>query len=120
MIWAKIASMLMGFGVILGAFGSHALKGKISDYHMEVYKTAVLYHFIHALGLFAVAWLMVELNDPNIGLAGVLLTLGIILFSGSLYIYSITQVRWLGFVTPFGGICLLTGWVVVFLNINSI
>jgi uncharacterized membrane protein YgdD (TMEM256/DUF423 family) len=118
MQWAKIATLLMGLGVILGAFGSHALKGKISDYHLEVYKTGVLYHFIHALGLFAVAWLMVHLNNPKINMAGILLTTGIILFSGSLYVYSITQVRWLGFVTPFGGICFLAGWIVLFLNIK--
>ena len=119
MIWAKIASLLMMLGVILGAFGSHALKGKVSDYHLDVYKTGVLYHFIHALGLFAVAWVMVHWNNPRLNVAGIFLLAGILLFSGSLYVYAVTNIRWLGFVTPFGGLCFIIGWFLLFLNIHS-
>lgn len=118
MYWAKIASLLMCLAVALGAFGSHALKGKISDYHNDVFKTAVFYHMIHALGLFAVAWLMVQLNNPKINMAGTFLTAGIVLFSGSLYIYAVTQIRWLGFVAPLGGLCFLAGWLTLFLNLT--
>ena len=118
MPWAKIASFLMCLAVALGAFGSHALKDKISDYHTDVFKTAVFYHMIHALGLFAVACLTVQLNNPSINLAGIFLTAGIILFSGSLYIYAVSQIRWLGFVAPLGGFCFLSGWLVIFLNIT--
>jgi len=117
MIWAKIASILMFLGVALGAFGSHALKDKISDYHLDVYKTGILYHFIHALGLFAVAWLVVQFHNPKLNLSGVFLTAGIILFSGSLYLYSITNIRWLGFITPIGGLCFLIGWLILYFNI---
>ena len=119
MYWAKVAGLLMCLAVALGAFGSHALKGKISDYHTDVFKTAVFYHMIHALGLFAVAWLAVQLNNPNINHAGTFLVAGIILFSGSLYVYAATQVRWLGFVAPLGGLCFIIGWLIVFLNIKS-
>lgn len=118
MIWAKIASVLMFLGVVFGAFGSHALRGKISDDRLDAYKTGVFYHFIHTLGLFAVAWLVVQFHMPQLNLAGIFLTAGIVLFSGSLYIWAITKIRWLGFVTPFGGLCFLIGWLILFLNIK--
>ncbi len=118
MIWAKVASVLMFCGVALGAFGSHALKNKISDYHLDVYKTGILYHFIHALGLFVVAWLVIQLNDPKFNSVGVCLTIGIILFSGSLYLYSVTNIRWLGFVTPFGGLFFLLAWILLFFKLS--
>jgi len=119
MIWAKIASILMLTGVLLGAFGSHALKEKLPIERIDIFKTGVLYHFIHALGLFVIAWLMVHFNNPNINLAGIFILIGIILFSGSLYVYAITAIRWLGFVTPLGGVCFLIGWTILFLNIKS-
>jgi len=107
----------MFLGVALGAFGSHALKGKVSDYHIDIYKTGVFYHFVHALGLFAIAWLSIHFGNSKFNLAGIFLTAGIIVFSGSLYIYSITNFRWLGFVTPIGGLCFLIGWCIVSVNI---
>jgi len=115
MIWIKIASMLMILGVGLGAFGSHALKDKLSDHYLDVYKTAVLYHFIHALGLFVVAWISTLVNDPKVTWAGICLFVGIILFSGSLYVLSITGIKWLGAITPLGGIAFILGWVLLFL-----
>jgi uncharacterized membrane protein YgdD (TMEM256/DUF423 family) len=111
MIWAKVASLLMFLAVALGAFGSHALRGKISDYYLEVYKTGVLYHMIHALGLFAVAWLSTVVDSSKVHWAGVLMVAGIILFSGSLYALSTTGIRWLGAITPLGGICFLIAWI---------
>ena len=111
MIWAKAASALMFLGVALGAFGSHALRGKITDYYLEVYKTAVLYHFIHALGLFVVAWLSTLTTDPKVSLAGYFMLAGIIIFSGSLYALSISGLKWLGAITPIGGLCFLAAWI---------
>ena len=113
MIWAKMASVLMFLGVVLGSFGSHALRGKISDYYLEVYKTGVLYHMIHALGLFAVAWLSTQSSDPKISLAGIFMLVGIILFSGSLYVLSVTGMKWLGAITPLGGLSFLVAWVLL-------
>ena len=114
-IWIKIGSFLMFLGVVLGAFGAHALRSKMSDHAFDMYKTGVLYHFIHALGLFVVAWLMTISSDPKIVLAGKFFIAGIILFSGSLYLYSLTGTRWLGAITPLGGLCFLTGWVFIML-----
>lgn len=100
----------MFLGVALGAFGAHALRGKLSAHYMDVYRTAVLYHFIHALGLFVVAWLSTQIQSPKLNLAGIFLLAGIILFSGSLYVLSITGIKSLGAITPFGGLCFLAGW----------
>ena len=109
-MWIKLASIFMFLGVMLGAFGSHALREKLTDYYLDVYKTAVLYHFIHALGLFVVAWLSTQTSDPKVTTAGWFLVAGIILFSGSLYALSITQIKWFGPMTPIGGLCFLIGW----------
>lgn len=105
----------MFLAVMLGAFGAHALRNTLSPQAMEVYKTANFYHFIHALGLFVVAWMSTVIHDPKIAWAGVLLISGIILFSGSLYMLSLTGVKWLGVITPLGGLSFLTGWILLFL-----
>lgn len=115
MHWIKIGSFLMFLGVSLGAFGAHALKAKLSEYSLDIYKTAVLYHFIHALALFVVAWLTMSLHDPKLNLAGIAFTIGIALFSGSLYLLSITGIKWLGAITPLGGVAFLIGWSLLFL-----
>ena len=114
MIWVRIASILMFFAVALGAFGSHALRGKLTDYYLEVYKTGVLYHFIHALGLFVVAWLSTQTQDSKVALAGIFMLTGIVLFSGSLYLLSVTGQKWLGAITPLGGLSFLFAWLLLF------
>ncbi len=113
-MWIRIASMLMFLAVGLGAFGAHALRGKLSDYSLDVYKTAVLYQFIHALGLFVVAWLSTISSDSKIGLAGFLMAAGIIIFSGSLYVLSLTGIKCFGALTPIGGLCFLAAWICLF------
>ncbi len=110
MVWIRIASLLMLLGVMLGAFGAHALRGKITEHYLEVYKTGVLYHLIHALGLFVIAWASTITKDGQVIWAGYFLLAGIILFSGSLYALSITSIKWLGAITPLGGVCFLVGW----------
>ena len=114
--WIQIASLLMFAAVGLGAFGAHAIKGKITDTYLDVYKTAVLYHFIHALGIFIVAWLSTTNQDPKISCAGIAFILGITLFSGSLYLLSVTGLKWLGAITPLGGLSFLAGWLFIFLS----
>ena len=106
-------------GVALGAFGAHALREKLTGYYLDVYKTAVLYHFIHALGLFIVAWLSTQTSDPKIQYAGRAFVAGIVLFSGSLYLLSVTQIKWLGAITPLGGLSLLAGWALIFLSYHK-
>ncbi len=115
-MWIKIASIFMFTGVTLGAFGAHALKSKMSEHSMDIYKTAVLYHFVHALGLFVIAWLQTISSDPKINIAGIFLSIGIILFSGSLYLLATTQLKWLGSITPLGGLCFLIGWSLIFFS----
>ena len=103
----------MFLGVALGAFGSHALKSRLDDYSLDIYKTAVFYHLIHAMGIFIIAYLSSHINDPKIQWAGILLVCGIVLFSGSLYLLAITGQKWLGALTPFGGLALLAAWLLI-------
>lgn len=112
-MWISIASWLMFAGVALGAFGAHALRGRVSAELLEVYKTGMLYHFIHALGLFVVAWLSSVSMDPKISWSGWLLLTGIVVFSGSLYMLVWTGQKWLGAITPLGGLSFLAGWLML-------
>jgi uncharacterized membrane protein YgdD (TMEM256/DUF423 family) len=116
MTWTQIGSLLMFAAVALGAFGSHALRSKLSEYALDVYKTAVLYHFIHALGIFIVAWLSTQSSNPKIVYAGIAFITGIVLFSGSLYALSISGIKALGAITPLGGLAFLLGWALLFLT----
>lgn len=102
----RIAAALCFLAVALGAFGAHWLRSTI-DAHglLEAWNKAVLYHFIHAIALFVLAFFAAT----NRG-AWWLFFAGIILFSGSLYTMALTNVRWLGAITPLGGLCFLAGW----------
>ncbi len=114
-VWIKWGSALMFLAVALGAFGAHALKAKLSPEAMEIYKTAVLYHLIHALGLLALAGVSGTASDGRLFWAGTLLVSGIVLFSGSLYLLAVTGQKWLGAVTPLGGLAFLSAWGTVFI-----
>jgi uncharacterized membrane protein YgdD (TMEM256/DUF423 family) len=97
--------------VAFGAFGAHALKGRLDDYALGVFQTAVQYHFYHSLALLVVG--VLALSQAHSGLlrsSGWLFMLGIILFSGSLYCLSLTGIKWLGAVTPLGGLAFIAGW----------
>ncbi len=108
-----ILGALMGFlGVALGAFGAHALEATLKANGREgTFATATQYHMYHALALLAVAWAASRWPDNLVSWAGYLFVIGILLFSGSLYALSITNQRWLGAVTPLGGLAFLAGWV---------
>jgi uncharacterized membrane protein YgdD (TMEM256/DUF423 family) len=102
----RIAAALCFLAVALGAFGAHALKAALQASGMlEVWNKAVLYHFLHGVALVALA-----LHGAGNRAAYFLLAAGILLFSGSLYTMALTNVRWLGAVTPLGGLCFLAGW----------
>lgn len=111
MIWARIGGSVMFFAVTLGAFGAHGLKHVLSEEMKIVFETGVRYQAMHGLALLAVAWLSTRTPSALVTAAGVLFVAGIVLFSGSLYILSLTGVRAWGAVTPVGGLCFLLGWL---------
>jgi uncharacterized membrane protein YgdD (TMEM256/DUF423 family) len=108
-----VASLALAAAVAFGAFGAHALKSRLSADLLTVYQTAVQYHFWHALGLFALALLMLQWDAPVLNLAAWLLLAGLILFCGSLYLLALTGARWLGAVAPLGGIASIAAWLTV-------
>jgi uncharacterized membrane protein YgdD (TMEM256/DUF423 family) len=97
--------------VAAGAFGAHALRSRLSAEYLAVFETAARYQMYHALGLFAVAWALARWPGQLPVWAGWLFVGGTILFSGSLYLLALTGLRWLGAVTPLGGVAFLAGWV---------
>ena len=110
-LFITLASLSGMLAVMFGAFGAHALRSRLDDYAMGVFQTAVQYHFYHSLALLAVG--IVALSQPQTVLlrsSGWLFLLGILIFSGSLYLLGITGVRWLGAVTPLGGLAFIGGW----------
>jgi uncharacterized membrane protein YgdD (TMEM256/DUF423 family) len=111
-LFISIGGVMAALAVAFGAFGAHALKTRLAPGMLEVYQTAVQYHFWHALGVLAVG-LALQLW-PEAGwlrTAGWLLTAGTVLFCGSLYLLVLTGSKWLGAVTPFGGIAFILGWL---------
>lgn len=97
--------------VMLGAFGAHGLKTRISVEMLTVYQAGVHYHLFHALGLLAVGLVATLIADSvYLKWSGWLMLVGIVLFSGSLYVLSLGGLRWLGMITPFGGIAFILAW----------
>ena len=105
----------MFLAVALGAFGAHGLRQRLSPDMLAIFETGVRYHVYHALALLVVAWVADKNPESLANAAGWAFALGIVVFSGSLYILSISGIRWLGAVTPLGGVALLVGWVLLFL-----
>jgi len=103
-----LASITAFLAVALGAFGAHGLKSILSPAALQAYNTGVDYQFMHALGLMAIGILYKDY--PKIVPAGWIMFAGIILFSGSLYILSLSGAKAFGMVTPFGGLCFLVAW----------
>jgi uncharacterized membrane protein YgdD (TMEM256/DUF423 family) len=110
-LFITLASLSGMLAVVFGAFGAHALKGKLDDQALKVFETAVQYHFYHTFALLVVG--VIALNQPQSVLlksSGWLFVVGVLVFSGSLYLLSLTGVRWLGAITPLGGLALIAGW----------
>jgi uncharacterized membrane protein YgdD (TMEM256/DUF423 family) len=104
----RLAAVLGFCGVALGAFGAHGLRTRVGPEMIEVWKTGVLYHLVHVLALFGVslAGERIAWRRP----VAALFVAGILVFSGSLYALTLTGTRWLGAVTPLGGVAFLAGW----------
>jgi uncharacterized membrane protein YgdD (TMEM256/DUF423 family) len=111
-IFLAIAAILAGLAVAAGAFASHALRDKLSDRALEIFETASRYQMYHALALLLVAVLLIQMGSPSalLNTAGYAFLAGIVLFSGSLYALSLSGVKWLGAITPLGGVAFLIGW----------
>ncbi len=107
------ASALIAVGA--GAFGAHGLRARLSSEMLAVFETGARYQMYHALGLLAVAWAVTRWPGPWAVRAGWLFVAGTLLFSGSLYALALSGLRWLGAVTPLGGVALLAGWACLIL-----
>jgi uncharacterized membrane protein YgdD (TMEM256/DUF423 family) len=113
-----ILAAILGFtGVALGAFGAHALAPRFQQYpHLEnPYKTGVQYHLYHALAMLGVAWASTRWPGGLTAASGILFLIGVVLFSGSLYLMTLTNNRKLGAITPLGGLAFLAGWACLLL-----
>jgi uncharacterized membrane protein YgdD (TMEM256/DUF423 family) len=104
--------------VALGAFGAHSLKTKLSADMLNIFEIGVRYQMYHALGLIAVAWATTRWPEANLNAAGWAFIVGIVVFSGSLYLLSATDIRWLGAITPIGGLAFLIGWAILIWSIG--
>ncbi len=109
-LWLTLGAVYGFLAVGLGAFGAHALKAKLTPDLLPVWRTAVEYHFYHALALLAVGLLARQMPSGVLSAAGVCFGLGVLLFSGSLYALALSGVRVLGAITPIGGLLFLAGW----------
>ena len=101
-----------------GAFGAHALRARLSPEFLAIFETGARYQMYHALGLLAVGWAVTRWPGPWAVRAGWLFVAGTLLFSGSLYALALSGIRWLGAITPFGGVAFLAGWACLILAIR--
>ncbi len=106
-----IGSSSAFIAVALGAFAAHGLKNRLSQEMVNIFDVGVRYHFYHALALLVVAWAYARWPRVEVAAAGWLFLAGTVIFSGSLYLLSLTGVRWLGAITPIGGVAFLLGWL---------
>ncbi len=107
----RLGALLAGIGVMAGAFGAHALENIVSPDRLDTFETAARYQMYHAIALFVLG-----LKDPDLPRAkwvGYLFLLGILLFSGSLYLLVLTDTSWLGAITPLGGVAFIAGWLLL-------
>lgn len=108
----RAGALAAALAVGAGAFGAHALRARLSPADLGTFETAARYQMYHALALLAVAWL-VDRGHPRANAAGWAFLAGIVLFSGSLYVLTLGGIRWMGAVTPLGGVAFLVGWLLL-------
>ncbi len=106
----RVGAISAGLAVAAGAFGAHGLKDKIDAAGLEVWKTGVQYHLTHALAMLLVVALAEQVELKVTQTVGKLFLIGQLIFAGSLYLLAVTGVKWLGAITPLGGVCFLLGW----------
>tara|TARA_B100001094_G_scaffold283954_1_gene297060 strand:- start:24 stop:392 length:369 start_codon:yes stop_codon:yes gene_type:complete len=112
-----IGSVFAALSVLLGAFGAHGLKNRLSIEDLAIFETAVRYQMYHALGILLMGLASFYLTEKLVSTPAYFLILGIIVFSGSLFLLVFTNLRWFGAITPIGGLCLIIGWLLFAYNI---
>ena len=112
-----IGSIFAAFSVLLGAFGAHGLKNRLSVEDLVIFETAVRYQMYHAIGILLMGVASFSLNEKIVSAPAYFLILGVIIFSGSLFLLVFTNLRWFGAITPLGGLCLIVGWLLFAYNI---
>ncbi len=115
--WIIIGAIFAGLSVLIGAFGAHGLKGKISIEDLVIFEVGVRYQMYHALALILLGLIGVSMSEKILILPGIFFCSGIIIFSGSLYLMVLINIRWLGAITPIGGALLIFGWLSLVLKI---
>lgn len=119
MIGVKIGIIFSLLSVLIGAFGAHGLKDILIKHStLDTFQTAVRYQMFHSIAILF-SGLLIHLNLVESKLPLILFISGIIIFSGSLYILSITNIKWLGAITPIGGLLFIAGWIYLFLSLNA-
>ena len=115
MNWSAVGAVLLAVGVMLGAFGAHALRDKLDAYAMGIWEKAVFYHFVHGIGLLVVPLLARAqlLSETATDRVCWLLVAGVLIFSGSLYALAVSGMRVLGAITPIGGTAFIAAWLVL-------
>lgn len=117
-IFFALAALSGGMGVALGAFGAHGLRARLSTQDLDTFKTGVDYQMYHALALLGAALALTRWTNSGLFIiSGWLFVAGTVLFSGSLYILALSKVRWLGAITPFGGLAFVAGWICLALGV---
>lgn len=109
-IFFAAGSIFALIAVAAGAFGAHALRARLAPDLLDVFETGARYQMYHALALLAVGWFSTQSSSGLVGAAGWAFILGILIFSGSLYILALADLRWMGAITPIGGFAFLVGW----------
>ncbi len=115
-LWIKIGAILGGLSVMLGAFGAHSLKARLAEKSLETFQTGNFYQFMHSIALVLVGILALKLDgseNKKLNRAGWFFLAGIIMFSGSLYALALGGPRFLGPITPLGGLSFMTGWLLL-------
>ena len=112
-----IGSVLAALSVLLGAFGAHGLKNRLSIEDLAIFETAVRYQMYHALGILLMGVSSFYLTGKLVSIPAYFLIGGVIIFSGSLFLLVFTNLRWFGAITPIGGLCLIIGWLLFAYNI---
>lgn len=115
--YIKLAAVLGGLAVAIGAFGAHGLEAILMEHgRVDTFETAVKYHFYHTLAILLTGVLMMVRTEKMYRYSANAFLLGIVIFSGSLYTLSLTNLTWLGAVTPLGGLSFIIGWVLLFIG----